>query len=109
MVFVDHAFDSAQFADGFFYMPKFVVCIQASPTNAGAALELAGCDGSDAQTFAFSGEGTITHASTPAMFLSLGENTRFDRSQTNQIKTLTSAACADNNAASQIWSYRTAE
>lgn len=108
-IFVDQGFDSDQFADGTFYMPEFDVCMQAPSTEAGAALELVDCDGSEAQSFTFSGEGTITPVSAPEMCVTLGEDTRFGRSQENQIKNMTLETCEETMAASQIWSYRTAE
>ena len=108
-IFVDQAFDSARFEDGVFYMPEFDVCMQVSSTEAGATLELADCDGSDAQGFTFAGEGAITPASTPEMCLTLGADTRSGRSDTNQIKALTLAACADDAAAYQTWGFRTAD
>ncbi|NND43388.1 MAG: hypothetical protein HKO04_15070 [Silicimonas sp.] len=108
-IFVDQGFDSDQFADGLFYMPEFDVCMQASTTEAGAALELAACDGSDAQSFAFTDGGTITPASAEDMCVTLAEDTRTGRSDTNQIKEMTLETCDDAQAASQTWSFRTAE
>ena len=108
-IFVDQAFDSAQFADGIFYMPEFDVCMQVASTEAGAALELTECDGSAEQSFVFSGEGPITPASATDLCVTLGDDTRYGRSETNQIKALTLAACSDDSAASQTWGYRTAE
>lgn len=108
-IFVDQAFDSEKFADGTFYMPEFDVCMQVATPVAGAELELAACDGSEAQSFAFSGDGKITPASAPDLCLTLGEETRSGRSQTNQIKALTLADCAADQAAYQTWSYRTAD
>lgn len=107
-IFVDQAFDSGQFAEGVFHMPEFDVCMQAAAIEPGARLELAACDGTQAQRFSFSGEGTITPASAPELCLTLGEDTRFGRSKTNQIKVLTLAECAPGLAASQTWGYRTA-
>jgi hypothetical protein len=108
-IFVDQAFDSTQFADGVFYMPEFDLCMQASAIEAGAALELAACDGSEAQSFTFSDAGTISPAASPDLCLTLGEDTRFGRSQQNQIKDLSLAQCASEQAASQTWAYRTAD
>lgn len=108
-IFVDQGFESDKFADGIFYMPEFDVCMQAAATEAGAALELVTCDGSEAQSFVFSGEGTISPASAPELCVTLGEVTRFGRSQQNQIKEMTLETCDDILAASKIWSYRTAE
>lgn len=107
-IFVDQGFSSERFADGVFHMPTFDVCMQATRTDAGAKLELAACEGSEAQRFAFPGKGTITPASAPDMCLTLGEATRFGRSDTNQIKELTLEACTDDLAAYQTWSSRTA-
>ncbi|WP_417271703.1 ricin-type beta-trefoil lectin domain protein [Celeribacter sp.] len=108
-IFVDQGFDSDKFADGIFYMPEFDVCMQAASLEAGAALELVTCDGSDAQSFDFSGEGTIFPVAAPELCVTLGEDTRFGRSQENQIKEMTLEVCDDASAASQIWSYRTAD
>lgn len=108
-LFVDQTFDADRFSDGIFYMPEFDVCMQALSTKAGAALELAACDGSAAQSFAFAGEGTITPAADSDLCLTLGADTRSGRSDTNQIKALTLAACADDQAAFQTWGNRTAD
>jgi hypothetical protein len=108
-LFVDQTFDADRFADGIFYMPEFDVCMQTASATAGAALELAACDGSAAQSFAFSGEGIITPTANSDMCLTLGTDTRSGRSDTNQIKTLTLAACADDLAAYQTWGNRTAD
>lgn len=67
------------------------------------------CDGSGAQNFAFSGEGTITPAAAPELCLTLGEDTRTGRSDTNQIRELTLQACTDDRAAYQTWGNRTAD
>ncbi|WP_417243189.1 ricin-type beta-trefoil lectin domain protein [Celeribacter sp.] len=108
-IFVDQGFDSTQFADGTLYMPEFDVCAEVSSTQAGATIGLAACDGSAAQHFVFSGEGTITPAAAPEMCLTLAESTRTGRSDTNQIKELNLAACSDDLAASQVWGNRTAD
>ncbi|UOA32788.1 hypothetical protein DSM110093_02592 [Sulfitobacter sp. DSM 110093] len=108
-IFVDQGFDSDQFAEGVFYMPKFDVCMQAASTEAGSALELASCDGSDAQSFTFTDAGTITPASAPETCVTLGEDTRSGRSDTNQIKAMTLESCDDAKMAYQAWSFRTAE
>lgn len=103
---VDQIFDSGQFSDGLLYMPEFDVCAQAPSLEAGASIELADCDGSDAQDFAFSGKGTITPASAPQLCFSAGEDTRSGRSDVNQIKTLTLETCQDGLSAFQIWAVR---
>lgn len=64
--------------------------------DTGAEIVLMDCDGSDAQNFIFTGEGTISPAAAPGMCLTLGENTRPGRSDTNQIKELTLEECSDD-------------
>ena len=103
-LFVDQTFESERFADGVLFMPEFDVCAQVD----GSAVGLAACDGSDAQSFAFSGEGAITPASAPGMCLTLGEDTRSGRSDTNQIKALSLEECSDAAASRQSWGNRTA-
>ena len=107
-LFVDQTFESERFADGVLFMPEFDVCAQVDGMESGSAVSLAACDGSDAQSFAFSGEGTITPASAPGMCLTLGEDTRSGRSDTNQIKALSLKKCSDAAAARQTWGNRTA-
>jgi len=105
----DQTFDTTRFADGALYMTNFDVCAQVTGTEAGSAFELATCDGSDAQNFVFSGEGTVTLASAPDMCATVGESTRSGRSDANQIKVLTLETCDDDQAAYQTWGVRTAE
>ncbi|WP_341365952.1 ricin-type beta-trefoil lectin domain protein [Yoonia sp. BS5-3] len=105
---VDQAFDTAQFADGVLYMTEFDVCAEVSSTAAGTSIDLATCDGSSAQSFVFSGEGTITPASATDMCMTLAEDTRTGRSDANQIKVLSLESCSDAQAAYQNWSVRTA-
>ncbi len=108
-VLVDQAFDPEKFKDGVLYMPEFDVCIQAVSTEAGSSLELASCDGSEAQSWIFNGEGTIAPTSAPAMCVTLAEETRTGRSDENQMKALTLEDCSDDLAKSQTWSNRTAD
>ena len=105
----DQTFDTEKFADGLLYMVNFDVCTQISSTEAGSALELAACDGSDAQAFSFSGEGTITPASAPEMCITVAEETRTGRSDANQIKVLSLESCSADLAAYQSWGVRTAD
>ena len=105
----DQTFDTEKFADGILYMVNFDVCTQISSTDAGSALELAACDGSDAQKFSFDGEGTITPATAPGMCLTVAEATRSGRSDANQIKVLSLETCSDDQAAYQTWAVRTVE
>ncbi len=108
-VLVDQAFDPDQFADGVLFMPQFDVCMQALSTEVGASAELAACDGSEAQSWVFSGEGTISPASAPEMCLTLTGETRTGRSDQNQMIAMTLQACSDEKAAYQTWSNRAAE
>lgn len=103
---VDQIFETDRFAAGTFYMPEFDVCAQMTGLKAGAAVELATCDGSDLQRFAFSGEGVISPATAPDMCLTVGSDTRSGRSDTNQIKALTLELCAPEQAAFQTWATR---
>ncbi len=104
----DQTFDTEKFADGILYMVNFDVCTQISGTGAGSALELAACDGSEAQSFVFSGEGTITPVAAPDMCFTVAEDTNSGRSDANQIKVLSLEACDDSKAAYQNWNVRTA-
>lgn len=107
-ILVDQAFDSTQFSTGTLYMTEFDVCAQVVGTTAGSAVELASCDDSEAQSFVFSGEGTITPASAPEMCLTVADATRSGRSNVNQIKVLSVETCSADVAAYQTWSNRTA-
>lgn len=108
-LFVDQTFDADRFAENVLYMPEFDVCAQVTSVAAGTAVEPAACDGSQAQTFTFSGEGRITSAAAPGMCLTLGEDTRTGRSDANQIKALTLEGCSEDDASHQTWGSRTAE
>lgn len=108
-VLVDQAFDPNQFADGVLYMPEFDVCMQAPSTEGGSSVELASCDGSAAQSWAFSGEGTIAPAAAQEMCLTLTGETRTGRSKENQMVAMTLQTCSDDQAAYQTWSNRTAD
>ena len=108
-IFVDQAFDSGRFADGILSMPEFDVCAEVSSIDEGAAVDLADCDGSDAQSFVFSGTDTITPATATDMCLTLGEDTRTGRSDANQIKTLSLEPCSDDRGAYQSWGNRIAD
>ena len=105
---VDQIFDTGKFAENVLYMPEFDVCAELSSVEAGTSIDLAACDGSDAQSFAFSGEGTITPVSAPDMCLTVAEDTRTGRSDANQIKALILEACDDGRSAYQHWAVRTA-
>ncbi|MDO6585738.1 RICIN domain-containing protein [Salipiger sp. 1_MG-2023] len=108
-IFVDQGFGPYRFADGIFYMPEVDACMHAPSTQPGTALELVSCDGSEAQSFTFSGAGTITPAAAPQVCVTLGADTRFGRSEENQIKAMTLEPCSNGLAAFQIWSNRSAE
>lgn len=102
----DQAFDPDKFAEGLLYMVNFDVCTQTTSTEAGSALELAACDGSEAQSFVFSGEGTIVPAAAPEMCMTVAQETRSGRSDVNQIKVLSLEPCSDDQAAYQNWNVR---
>jgi len=108
-VLVDQAFDPDQFADGVLYMPEFDVCIQAASTEMDGAVELASCDGSDAQSWVFDGEGTIVPTSATDLCLTVTGETRTGRSDENQMIPMSLQECSDDMAANQIWSNRAAE
>jgi hypothetical protein len=103
---VDQIFDTDRFADGILYMSEFDVCAQMSGFDAGATVDLATCDGSKAQNFAFSGQGTITPTQAPSMCLTVGDATRSGRSDANQIKELSLQPCDNALAAFQTWATR---
>lgn len=103
---VDQIFDTDRFADGKLYMTEFDVCAQVTGLEAGAQIELADCDDSDVQSFIFSGEGVISPSAAQDMCLTVGEDTRSGRSDTNQIKTLTLQLCSTEQAAFQNWATR---
>ncbi|MBD8875339.1 ricin-type beta-trefoil lectin domain protein [Roseibium polysiphoniae] len=103
---VDQTFETDRFAEGVLYMPKFDVCAKVSTTEPGTAVDLAECDGSQAQSFIFSGQGAISPAAAPAMCFTLGEDTRSGRSNVNQIKGLSLQACDEAKAAYQTWNVR---
>lgn len=105
----DQTFASEKFSDGQFYMVNFDVCMSITSTSAGSPLELTRCDGSEAQKFVFSGEGTITPAAAPQMCATVAEATRSGRSDANQIKVLSLEPCDAARAAYQTWGIRTAE
>jgi len=102
---VDQVFDTDKFADGILYMPNFEVCAEVS----GTSLALASCDGSDAQSFVFTGEGTITPASDTSLCFTVAEETRSGRSSANQIKVLSLETCSADLAAYQDWAVRGVE
>ena len=108
-VLVDQAFDPEKLAEGVLYMPEFDVCVQAPSAEAGAALELAACDESEAQSWAFDGEGTLSPSANPELCVTLAEETSTGRSDENQIKALTLETCSDDMVESQTWANRTAE
>lgn len=103
---VDQTFETERFSDNTLYMPKFDVCASVASTEAGTAIDLATCDGSDAQSFSFSGTGTITPTSAPDMCLTLAMATRSGRSDANQIKVLSLETCDADIAAYQDWAVR---
>ncbi len=108
-VLVDQAFDQDKFSEGVLYMPEFDVCVQSLSTDSGVTIELAACDGSDAQRWEFGGEGTIAPYNAPELCMTLAEETRTGRSDENQMKALSLKACSTDLASVQTWASRTAE
>lgn len=108
-VLVDQAFDPDQFADGVLYMPEFDVCMVADSVTPGASPTLSDCDGSDAQAWVFTGEGTITPASATDLCITASGDTSTGRSDENQMKSLTLAICSGEDSGIQTWANRTAE
>ncbi len=103
---VDQTFDTDRFADGVLYMPSFDVCAELSSVDAGTSIGLATCDGSDAQSFVFSGEGSIVPATAPDMCFTLAGDTRTGRSDANQIKALSLESCLEDQMKFQTWAVR---
>lgn len=103
---VDQIFETDKFADGSLFMPEFDVCAEITSVEAGTSIDLAACNGSEAQSFVFNGEGTITPTSVPEMCLTMAEDTRFGRSKENQIKNLSLERCNDAQSAYQNWAVR---
>lgn len=103
---VDQIFETAKFPDGTLYMPEFDVCAEVASVEAGAGIDLAACNDSEAQSFAFTGEGAITPVAAPDMCLTLAEDSRFGRSNENQIKNLSLELCDTAKSAYQIWAVR---
>ena len=103
---VDQIFDTEKFADNILYMPEFDVCAEATSIQAGASVALANCSGDEAQAFVFSGEGSITPAADTSLCITLGDETRTGRSDTNQIKVLTLETCDEARAPYQTWATR---
>ena len=87
-------------------MKNFDVCVTLESAESGASLALADCDGSDEQSFNFSGDGTITPANAPDLCFTLAEATRTGRSDSNQIKVLTLEECSEALLAYQDWTVR---
>ncbi len=104
---VDQIFDTTQFADNLLYMPEFDVCAEIASAESGSSIGLAPCNGSEAQSFMFSGKGTIVPSSNPNMCVTVAEATRTGRSDVNQIKVLTLELCSEDKKAYQSWAVRT--
>ncbi len=105
----DQVFDADYFTQNTLFMPIYDVCATAAEVAVGGELSLATCDGSDAQSFIFSGAGTISPASDTALCFTAAEDTRMGRGGTSahQIKGLTLETCSDDLSARQIWIART--
>lgn len=102
----DQVFDETQFEGNALSMPIYEVCASASAMEAGAEIGLAECDGSEAQQFTFSGEGTITPVAAENLCFTVADDMRTGRNTDHQIKELTLEECSEDKAASQTWRAR---
>ena len=87
-------------------MTEVEVCAQLASLEEGAEVGLAECDDSELQALTFAESGTINPVKSPEMCLTAGEDTRFGRSKTHQIKTLTLEKCSEERAKYQVWRTR---
>lgn len=102
----DQIFDTTRFAQNQLYMPKFDVCATLASLTVGAKVGLASCNGSNLQTFIFSGTGTISPKAAPTMCLTLSAATRAGGGSQHQIKTLTLEVCSTSAKDLQTWRVR---
>ncbi len=102
----DQTFVTSRFSNNELYMLDFDVCASAKSLEAGSAIGLAKCDGSDLQKISFSGSGTISMAASPELCFTAAKESRFGRSQTHQIKALSLETCSADLSAYQAWRGR---
>lgn len=105
----DQVFETDYFAQNTLFMPIHDVCATVADAIEGAEVSLATCDGTDAQSFIFSGSGRITPKTAPELCFTAAEDTRLGRGGTSahQIKDLTLEICSDDLATRQLWMTRT--
>ena len=103
----DQVFDTAEFANNALYMPIQDVCAEAESASAGAAIGLTTCDGNELQTIVFGDDGTLRLASADDLCITAGAESRTGRSSDHQIRDLALAACSDDLASLQQWTFRT--
>ena len=104
----DQAMEVALFENGVLKFPEYEVCATATEPNIGDELSLTACDGSDAQNFVITENGTISPANATSICLTAGDETTFGRNGTSphQIKTLTFQNCDAELAGHQEWRTR---
>lgn len=105
----DQVFSTAKFADNQLYLPNFDVCASVKNPVAGAHIDLASCDGSEAQQFVFANNGTITATANNALCVTASGETTYGRSQTHQKKALTLETCSAEMSSKQVWRTRSSE
>ena len=103
----DQTFSTSRFASNELYMPDFDVCATAQSLEAGAAIGLSACRGSDLQKILFSENGTISMMASPELCFTAATDTRFGRSKIHQIKALSLEKCSTDLSAYQLWRGRT--
>jgi len=102
----DQTFATSRFASNELYMPDFDVCATVKSLEAGSAIGLAKCDGSDLQKISFSNSGTISMVASPELCFTGAKESRFGRSQVHQIKALSLETCSADLAPYQLWRAR---
>jgi len=102
----DQTFETSRFMNNELYMPDFDVCATVKSLEAGSAIGLANCDGSELQKINFSGNGTISMIAAPDLCFTAAIESRFGRSEVHQIKALSLENCASDMAAYQEWRGR---
>ncbi len=102
----DQTFSTRYFAENALYMPDFDVCATVDALQAGAAIGLASCEGSDLQNIVFSDTGTISMMAAPDLCFTAAKDSRFGRSEVHQIKALSLEACSEDLAPYQKWRGR---
>ena len=103
---IDQIFDTDKFDEQVLYMPEFDVCATLTGLEAGAALALASCDGSNLQQLVMSDTGQITPVEAPTLCVTAALETTSGRSKTNLMRSLSLQECNDEEALYQTWRTR---